>query len=316
MNPSFVGFSWENNSSDRNAHYSDRAVLIAYCDALGLFCFTAALYTRDLKEARLNIEKFDGYEIQTWMSFISAEGTKLANSVYTGKLKEWGDWSNPDYDGEGLTYKVPVSEPAADATYIDPINETPVPKRATPPTPIIPIKKVIVPEKATPKAIHKVKHGMATNLANQMEFLLTFVYRYLPQQMEPLDAVPLIYDHVITDEWPNVYIDYSKFLVFRGELETAREAKAEGFPGYVKFTWANNNGLDKRHNDSSILVVYSEYLQKFIFKSQGPVRHNCEAVFKTGDFEGVDEVHTWLGFINENRNKVSNSVYGGKVRVV
>jgi hypothetical protein len=178
MNPSFVGFSWENNSSDRNAHYSDRAVLIAYCDALGLFCFTVALYTRNLKEARLNIEKFDGYEIQTWMSFISAEGTKLANSVYTGKLKEWGDWSNPDYDGEGLIYKVPDSEPAADATYIDPINETAVPKRATPTTPIIPIKKVIVPDKATPKAIHKVKHGMATNLANQMEYLLTFVYRY------------------------------------------------------------------------------------------------------------------------------------------
>jgi hypothetical protein len=46
---------------------------------------------------RLWIEEFGDHEVQTWMAFINALGTELSDSVYTGKLRECGDWSEPEF---------------------------------------------------------------------------------------------------------------------------------------------------------------------------------------------------------------------------
>ena len=68
------------------ARYYDKAILVVYCEALNKSVYIIGEARRRDEEATLEVTLFHGYEVQTWLSFISADKRNLADSTYTGAL--------------------------------------------------------------------------------------------------------------------------------------------------------------------------------------------------------------------------------------
>jgi hypothetical protein len=112
-------------------------------------------------------------------------------------------------------------------------------------------------------AIHEVKLQIAQKIAAEMDPLLTVLYRAMPDQ-RPRDIVSPIYDCVVTHAWPQVYVDYSKLLICRGDLAPASKAKVTMNPSYVGFSWENNSSDRNAHyRDRAVLIAYCDALGLF-----------------------------------------------------
>lgn len=78
-------FKWENNLIPKE-YATDKAILVAYCEALNKCIFTTMGPPRTARKAQLNVTAFRGRAVHTWLSFITADGKQVADSIYTGKL--------------------------------------------------------------------------------------------------------------------------------------------------------------------------------------------------------------------------------------
>ena len=80
-----INFSW-NTICIGGSYNNDRSILIAYCEALNRCIFTSTGPIRGTSEATLRVPNFRGQQVHTWLSFISADGKHVADSVYTGMV--------------------------------------------------------------------------------------------------------------------------------------------------------------------------------------------------------------------------------------
>lgn len=80
-----VKFTWTNDAGTKLAKANDQAILIAYCPEENEteYAFGAA---RDAGTGTLDLSEFSGKKVQTWLSFMSANGKLLATSVYCGEI--------------------------------------------------------------------------------------------------------------------------------------------------------------------------------------------------------------------------------------
>jgi hypothetical protein len=78
-------FKWENDLIPKEYAF-DKAILVAYCEALNKCIYTAMGPPRSICKARLEVAAFRGQAVHTWLSFITADGKQVADSIYTGKL--------------------------------------------------------------------------------------------------------------------------------------------------------------------------------------------------------------------------------------
>ncbi|MCS3800859.1 DUF6266 family protein [Niastella sp. OAS944] len=78
-------FKWENDLIPKD-YATDKAVLVAYCEALNKCIFTTMGPPRTARKAQLPVAEFRGRAVHTWLSFITADGKQVADSIYTGKL--------------------------------------------------------------------------------------------------------------------------------------------------------------------------------------------------------------------------------------
>lgn len=78
-------FKWENDLLPKD-YATDKTILVAYCEALNKCIFTTMGPPRTACKAKLEVAAFRGQAIHTWLSFISADGRQVADSIYTGKL--------------------------------------------------------------------------------------------------------------------------------------------------------------------------------------------------------------------------------------
>ena len=78
-------FTWTNDAGNKLAKANDQAILIAYCPEENEteYAFGAA---RDAGTGTLDLAEFSGKKVHTWLSFMSANGKLLANSVYCGEV--------------------------------------------------------------------------------------------------------------------------------------------------------------------------------------------------------------------------------------
>ena len=81
-----VYFTWTNNTGTGTAQATDNAVLVAYCKELNQAVFTTTSTTRSTGSGTLNVASFTGQAIETWIAFLSADGTISSNSLFTGEL--------------------------------------------------------------------------------------------------------------------------------------------------------------------------------------------------------------------------------------
>jgi uncharacterized protein DUF6266 len=80
-----VLFKWENDLIPKD-YATDKAILVVYCEALNKCLFTTMGPPRSTCKARLDVTAFRGQAVHTWLSFITADGKQVADSIYTGRL--------------------------------------------------------------------------------------------------------------------------------------------------------------------------------------------------------------------------------------
>jgi hypothetical protein len=78
-------FKWENDLIPAN-YATDKTILVVYCEALNKCIYTTMGPPRTVCKAKLEVTAFRGQAVHTWLSFISADGRQVADSIYTGKL--------------------------------------------------------------------------------------------------------------------------------------------------------------------------------------------------------------------------------------
>ncbi|WP_207515080.1 DUF6266 family protein [Longitalea luteola] len=80
-----IQFTWSDTDGDGKEKPTDVAILVAYCPELNRTIFKHGS-SRDAKSATLNVPKFTGKLVHTWLTFMSANGKLMASSVYTGEV--------------------------------------------------------------------------------------------------------------------------------------------------------------------------------------------------------------------------------------
>lgn len=81
-----INFTWANDSGIGSADENDQCILVAYCEALNQCVFTKEGGARYTGNATLAVPGFSGERVHTWLGFISADGKKVATSMYTGEI--------------------------------------------------------------------------------------------------------------------------------------------------------------------------------------------------------------------------------------
>lgn len=81
-----VNFSWSDNSGVAQANASDKAILVVHCPELNRSVYTTNGALRTAGADSLNVSIFTGKTVETWLGFVSEDGTAVASSVYTGQL--------------------------------------------------------------------------------------------------------------------------------------------------------------------------------------------------------------------------------------
>lgn len=79
-------YTWTDNSGSGSALATDEAVLVAYCPALNRTIFNSAAAARSAAAATLDVADFTGQTVQTWIAFLSQDGSLASNSTFTGEL--------------------------------------------------------------------------------------------------------------------------------------------------------------------------------------------------------------------------------------
>jgi hypothetical protein len=81
-----IYFTWDDHSAGNKERARDRAILVAYCEALNLCLYNTWGARRRDEDAILEVPQFHGHEVHTCLSFISADGKSIANSIYSGSV--------------------------------------------------------------------------------------------------------------------------------------------------------------------------------------------------------------------------------------
>lgn len=81
-----VHFAWNNSRKRGIGSRNDKVILVAYSESLNKCVYTCDTARRRDEEAIMEVPQFHGHKVQTWLSFISTNGTFISNSVYTGEV--------------------------------------------------------------------------------------------------------------------------------------------------------------------------------------------------------------------------------------
>ena len=81
-----ISFNWNDNTDGNMAFADDRSVLAVYCPELERSIYTLSGAARSAGKSDLNVMNFTGKEVETWISFLTADGKLAATGIYTGRI--------------------------------------------------------------------------------------------------------------------------------------------------------------------------------------------------------------------------------------
>jgi hypothetical protein len=82
-----IAFSWANNSDDSGkAKTTDRAILVVHCPEGNHTVYTTTGATRSAGTQVLDVPRFSGKQVHTYLGFVSEDGQYIATSIYTGEV--------------------------------------------------------------------------------------------------------------------------------------------------------------------------------------------------------------------------------------
>ncbi|MEO8402995.1 MAG: DUF6266 family protein [Chitinophagaceae bacterium] len=81
-----ITFNWlaEINADATGIKPTDRSVLVVICPKLQQCMYTTLGASRSVGTAAIDVANFAGNEVHTYFAFVSEDGKKVSNSVYTG----------------------------------------------------------------------------------------------------------------------------------------------------------------------------------------------------------------------------------------
>jgi hypothetical protein len=82
-----ITFTWSTRDKSGEVKPTDKAILVAYCEAFNVSVFTLQGPDRSTGTGSLEMPEFSGQEVHTWLSFISADGKIVFDSTYIGAMK-------------------------------------------------------------------------------------------------------------------------------------------------------------------------------------------------------------------------------------
>jgi hypothetical protein len=82
-----IAFTWfDNSATGKKASPLDKSILVAYCEATNTSVYTLVGAQRSAAAGTLAVPGFSGKTVQTWMAFMSVDGSRISNSVFTGQV--------------------------------------------------------------------------------------------------------------------------------------------------------------------------------------------------------------------------------------
>jgi len=87
LHESGLVFNWKPESAGREAHYSDKVMLLAYFPLLDKACYTISGAQRQLGKDMLLLTGIEhGHVAEIYLSFIENNHRNISNSIYLGQL--------------------------------------------------------------------------------------------------------------------------------------------------------------------------------------------------------------------------------------
>jgi hypothetical protein len=79
-------FDWIDNSGAAMANADDRCIVVIHCPELNQTVYNTEVALRSAGTASIAVSNFAGKQVETWVSFASADGSQTATSIYTGAV--------------------------------------------------------------------------------------------------------------------------------------------------------------------------------------------------------------------------------------
>lgn len=81
-----ITWTWIDNTGVDMSEKTDRSIVVAYCPERRQCLYKLQGSSRDEEMATMDATLFVGKTVVTWLSFISEDGDKIADSVFTGQI--------------------------------------------------------------------------------------------------------------------------------------------------------------------------------------------------------------------------------------
>ena len=119
----------------------------------------------------------------------------------------------------------------------------------------------------------------------------------------------------------NGELNYPDIRVSSGYLEGAADAHVESNDHELIFTWRDNSDYEgdssqktRLHSmDQVMLLAYDVKHTQVYSINSGARRKDCREVLAINTAIPNQELHTWISFIADNRESISQSLYTGKI---
>jgi hypothetical protein len=127
-------------------------------------------------------------------------------------------------------------------------------------------------------------------------------------------AISHNYHETITGERQPFQVNYPKLVLSRGCLNLPDFIMAASLsPGTISFIWSYDNPFSQ--TQKVFIAIYCEELDVWRFDTDNANLKDCMRTMDLPDFNGKP-VHTYIGFISADGQKVSDSCYTGMVNIV
>lgn len=151
-------------------------------------------------------------------------------------------------------------------------------------------------------------------LQPNLEFIKIGYKKYTNKRSQFNSAMSYILNNAITGTSPLDYaVDYPLALLSRGSLGMPLNGTFDvATPGQVEFNWDDNSAEQNANaTDKSMLVIFNSDKGQSVFTNAGPDRSVGTGTLTIPDSFSGDNLELYMGFITEDGELVSNSVYLG-----
>jgi len=109
-------------------------------------------------------------------------------------------------------------------------------------------------------------------------------------------------------------IDYTKIRLCQGNLLPVENASVKVSENGLLFQWDTQNGAGYiRADDQVMLMAFDENINLAVRTVSGNRRRSGEHLLKIPQYGMGLRFHTWIAFVADNRESISNSVYLGTI---